>query len=301
MGVGGDGVERPRWSGWSCSRSVGPVLAFWRLPCVGELGISTFRQFDQLYWKTAKRRDGMIVEFDEDWDFENDPPYKSIESLDFSIISSGMKRLPLFCDDIYLGMQAINVGLVDAAITQLEYKLLKEYLETERVPLEPSIMISALSQMWVFGLYEVMRLWKSRFFDFEKWRSSGGIQTKVQNMSKNYSSDECDEMLNITLSIRARQLKKYGEDVEYRESISSVWSLIKPVFEVVELYRMNFAKHAAPGKESSVPRAPGYGRINRWCGSMDYEFIDKERHYHAMNRRDIADLLRMQLEEIQNM
>lgn len=25
-----------------------------------------------------------------------------------------------------------------------------------------------------------------------------------------------------------------------------------------------------------IPRVPGYGRINRWCGALDYELIDSE-------------------------
>lgn len=36
------------------------------------------------------------------------------------------------------------------------------------------------------------------------------------------------------------------------------------------------ARHAAPGKGNVIPRAPGYGRINRWRGALDDELIDSE-------------------------
>ena len=64
---------------------------------------------------------------------------------------------------------------------------------------------------------------------------------------------------------------------------------------MTELFRMNLAKHSAPGKDRVIPRAPGYGRINRWCGAMDYELIEKDGYYTTMNRRDIADALRKTL------
>jgi len=67
---------------------------------------------------------------------------------------------------------------------------------------------------------------------------------------------------------------------------------IEPIYRIIEIFRMNLAKHCAPGKDGIMPRAPGYGRINRWCGSMDYELIDRDGYYITMNRRDIADALR---------
>ena len=61
---------------------------------------------------------------------------------------------------------------------------------------------------------------------------------------------------------------------------------------MIEMFRMNLAKHCAPGKDGTIPRAPGYGRINRWCGAMDFELIENDGSYTIMNRRDIADAIR---------
>jgi hypothetical protein len=46
------------------------------------------------------------------------------------------------------------------------------------------------------------------------------------------------------------------------------------------------------------PRAPGYGRINMLCGSMDYELADRDGKYYLVNRRDIADFTRYILKNI---
>jgi len=95
---------------------------------------------------------------DEHEDIEGyDPPYQSWDYLDFSVITMGMKWLPFFEDDLYLGMQAMNVGVVDSVITEYEYALLSEWFEIERTPTETAIAVSAMSQMWIYGLYEVLR------------------------------------------------------------------------------------------------------------------------------------------------
>lgn len=152
-------------------------------------------------------------------------------------------------------------------------------------------MVSALSQMWVFALYEVLRMWRDRRFEFTKLAKSGGIDQKLRSLT-------ADDEPNATLEARKRQLSQFRDDFSFREEIESVWAKLEPAYRMIELFRMNLAKHATPGKDSVMPRAPGYGRINFWCGSMDYELIEKEGYYTTMNRRDIADALRATLEKI---
>lgn len=232
-----------------------------------------------------------IRESYEDYEEHDELPYVAETQIDFSIITMGLKRLPFFQDDTYLGMQAMNVGVVDALITKQEYALLRKQFDDEITPTDLAYTISALSQMWIFAVYEVLRMWRDRRFEFTKLAVSGGINTKLDALDSN------DDM-NATIEVRKRQLIKYRDDASYRQEVESVWSKLEPVYRMIELFRMNLAKHAAPGKDSVMPRAPGYGRINRWCGSMDYELIDKEGYYSTMNRRDIADVLRTTLNEV---
>lgn len=212
-------------------------------------------------------------------------PYKTWDDLDFSVITMGMKWLPFFEDDIYLGMQAMNVGIADSVITEREYALLREQFELEKTPLESAMAVSALSQMWIYGLYEVLRMWRDRRYQFEKLRINGGIDPKIDSMPD-------DDPSNITIEIRKKQLLRFKGDDKYREDIESTWCKLEPIYRMTELFRINLAKHCAPGKDGAIPRAPGYGRINHWCGAMDYELIEKDGYYSIMNRRDIADALR---------
>lgn len=179
----------------------------------------------------------------------------------------------------------MNVGIVDSVITEYEYALLRKFFEIDRTPFEIAMEVSALSQMWVYGLYEVLRMWRGRMFEFNKLYKTGGINSKLASM-------QGDDIINLTIKSRKRQLTRYRDDDNYRKSIDKTWGGIEPIYRKVELFRMNLAKHCAPGKDGVLSRAPGYGRINKWCGSMDYELVDKYNNYNTMNRRDIADALR---------
>ncbi len=230
-------------------------------------------------------RIGVMVDDHHDYEEYDEIPYKGWKDLDFSIITMGLKQLPFFKDDPYLGMQAMNVGVVDSVITEYEYALLREWFEIEKTPTESAMAVSAMSQMWIYGLYEVLRMWRDRRFQFHKLHDNGSIDLKISGMSD-------DDPINSTIETRKKQLLRFKDDLVYRDSIEETWKKIEPIYRMTELFRMNLAKHCAPGKDGTMPRAPGYGRINRWCGSMDYELIDKSGYYTMMNRRDIADALR---------
>src|SRR5688500_9927863 len=79
-----------------------------------------------------------------------------------------LRELPLL-DEVFLGMQALNIHLVDGYLEQLEAELLQEYIERERTPTESALFVSALSQMWVFATYELLRTWRQRVRDVLRW------------------------------------------------------------------------------------------------------------------------------------
>jgi hypothetical protein len=66
-----------------------------------------------------------------------------------------LQSLRLF-DDLAFTMQALNLGTVHEFLLHLENDLLRELIEFERTP--PNTMfVSAISQLWVYGLYELLR------------------------------------------------------------------------------------------------------------------------------------------------
>lgn len=217
--------------------------------------------------------------------------YFPIEEIDFSIIANDFRFLPFYRDDLFLGMQAMNIGIIDPNITQNEYNLLETYIEKERTPSFEAMTVGAFSQMWIFALYEVLRLWRDRKYEFSKLFKNGGVEVKLKALSD-------DDEMNITLLDRRRQLEKYSDDQSFRDEIEHCWEQLEPVYRMVELFRMNMAKHAAPGKSNAIPMAPGYGRINMLCGALDYELIIDRGTYELLNRRDVADNLRSALLDI---
>lgn len=84
-----------------------------------------------------------------------------------------LRGLPLL-DDLFLGMQAMNVDLVGGYLDELEGRLLEEYVELERTPFQSAMFVSALSQMWVFAVYELLRTWRQRVVEVLRWARCPG-------------------------------------------------------------------------------------------------------------------------------
>ena len=230
--------------------------------------------------------------------------YLPFDEIDFSIIINEIKKLPFFMDDTCLGMQAINVGIVDNVIAQYE-KLLLDYYWRDDDTVNLVLTISALSQMWVYNLYEVLRLWKERYSDFKQLKeldddpdTKNVTNNQKKRLEERYEKMVDDDPLNMTVITRKAQLKNYKSKPEYRDLIENTWDELGAVFSMVNVYRINLAKHEAPKKSNIIPRNPGVPRINIWCGAIDHDLIEHDGSYRTMNRRDIADALRLCLAKL---
>lgn len=225
--------------------------------------------------------------------------YSNYEEINFSILINGMKKLPFYKDDVALGMQAMNIGITDSVITQYEYSMLDAFNKDEDTK-NLMLITSAFSQMWIYSLYEVLRLWKERCSDFKNLKElddnpqSTTISKSQRDKLKNrYEKILDDDPLNIAVITRKDQLKRYKNNADYRDLIDDTWGKLSGVFRDIELYRINLAKHEAPKKSNVIPRSPGIPRMNEWCGAIDHELIEHDGSYRKMNRRDIADKLRL--------
>ena len=77
-------------------------------------------------------------------------------------LGDGLRALALVADDLYLQMQALNLGVVDSILNDQEDQLLVEYHVEERTPISTLVVVSTIAQLWVFGLYELLRTWRQR-------------------------------------------------------------------------------------------------------------------------------------------
>lgn len=221
-------------------------------------------------------------------EFEPDehPRYSKASANEPNALQNALCELALFGDDPYLRMQAFNVGIVDAFLTELEYQTLHKLIDEERTPVPEAAFLSAQSQMWIFAVYELLRTWRQRCRDMIKWADSGGLAQKLSALEKEQG------YLHVGRAIRADQIRSVIDRPGRLKDIQRDVKRTHILFARIEYIRISLAKHEVRQKKHSVALRPGYGRINNWCGSLDYEIENGIYSMGYINRRDIADEIR---------
>jgi len=187
-------------------------------------------------------------------------------------------NLPLF-DDLYLSMQGQNVMLVDFYMRDLERELLREYVDLERTPLQSTMMVSALSQMWVFAAYELLRTWRQRVRQLKKDVQKPAVPEKKGQK----------QLAGLYLQGQLEQLRK---DKAFGAELDRAYARVEPMFRRIEALRMNLAKHEV-AKTDGVPAiAPGYGRIHILTGSIQWQVDLGGNAVELVTRQDLGDYLR---------
>ncbi len=216
---------------------------------------------------------------------QGDPPYPDFENIDFSLIHTNLRSL-VFADDVFLNMQAMNIAVIDKLITAKEYELLEELNEIERTPLDSMMLVSALSQMWIFALYEFLRTWGSRVANFQKQHANGQLASYIER------TRALGDSFNTMARVLSRQASAVYEDPSLLEHFEKQQSALARVDELLDILRINLGKHEAPEKRNSISPSPGYGRINSFCGAVDFELLGPKLDSVVANRRDVAEELR---------
>ncbi|WP_277047844.1 hypothetical protein [Caballeronia mineralivorans] len=225
----------------------------------------------------------MNDQIEEDWD---GPHYRRPEEIDPAGLRSGLSRLELFSDDAYLQMQAFNLSVVDEFATKLEYEVLAKLIEQEATPLPEATFLLAQSQMWIFAAYELVRTWQQRAKNVVKWFENGGLELKIEALEKDVGYHHFGRIQ------RADELRRVSAEPAIVDKIKSDLKLVHIPFARLEAIRISIAKHEVQGRRNSVALRPGYGRINQWCGSLDFELENGAYSMGYISRRDVADELR---------
>jgi len=186
-------------------------------------------------------------------------------------------KLPLF-DDLFLSMQGQNLMLVDMYLRDLERDLLRELIEIERTPFPATLIVSALSQMWIFAVYELLRTWRQRVKDLKRDAQKPVVQqaghSKLAGM---YYQD---------------QLAHLRRKPAYAKEMDRAVNLTDPLFKRIEALRMNLAKHEVPKLHGVPAMAPGYGRIDGMTGSISWQVDLGNNLIDLVSRRSLADQLK---------
>lgn len=200
--------------------------------------------------------------------------------------------LPLF-DQPYLGMQALNLEVVDHYLDDMEARLLAEYMEEERTPLETTVFVSALSQLWIFGLYELLRTWRQRAVDVLRWdkafRAAPLTEREGRREAKKREIEKRSAQPGGTAVFYWPAYERAAADPAFAASLRRAVDRTERLFRRIEALRMFLAKHELPGVKGSFTMAPGYGRIDMLTGSIYWQVALRGNEVDMISRRGIAD------------
>jgi hypothetical protein len=209
-------------------------------------------------------------------------------------IRAALLTLPLF-DGLFLRMQAANVSIVDSLIEPMEADLLSELIETSRTPIDSAMAVSAMSQMWMFALYELLRTWRQQVTGLLKIADSVAkvdadkrLATLEAHAGKIKGSRDDG---NLAVDIQRENVLRL-DDASFVNKLRSSFAVLDPIFRGIEALRITLAKHEIPKGRGLVASAPGYGRIDSFTGSIYWQIELKDDFVDVINRRSIADDLR---------
>jgi hypothetical protein len=191
-----------------------------------------------------------------------------------------LESLPLM-DDMFLRMQCQNVALVNAHVIDVEREMYRKYIEQDRTPVLEALFTSALSQMWTFAFYELMRTWRQRVQELltHADRFAAGQVEKI------VIPDAAHVDVNFAfLCAQARA----EEDCEFLDQLRNVRETFEPVFRELEGVRVTLAKHEIPKGGGGKAANAGYARIDPVSGSMNYLFTDNRGNSNMCSRHSIV-------------
>lgn len=226
-------------------------------------------------------------EYPEDYDEpDRGPDWADAATLDPGALPGALRRLTLLGDDPFLSMQATNLGLVDAFLNQLESQLMRARIIEDGTPLNTAF-VAAQSQMWIFAAYELLRTWKQRAKETIKLVKDGRVEARLAQLEKPLS------YRHTAREMRADQLRAIAVLPDALDRLDADLRRIHVTFGLMEALRMALAKHEVPKVTNSVAFAPGYGRINLWNGSIDFEISVDAGTLGTTSHRELADGFRM--------
>jgi hypothetical protein len=208
-----------------------------------------------------------------------------------STLVGALRTLPLF-EDMFLRFQAQNLHIVDQYLRQLERELHDAYVEQETTPTAQATVVSALSQLWVFGVYELLRTWRQRAWEFLELANelSGLPEAKQQRAIKERVDRARRKGVVDTIALEPykRELQQ-SLDPGTVSAVRTARDRVQTVFRKIEALRMNLAKHEIPKANGARARAPGYARVDPTSGSMSWEIDLGNRGVDAITRLDISN------------
>jgi hypothetical protein len=153
----------------------------------------------------------------------------------------------------------------------------------------------ALSQMWVFGLYEFLRTWRQRaraLMQFEEKYNKLAVQAEREAYLKDLT-DKAKDKARLATRFPVYYPGHVAKiaDPSFMKSVRAYWDKTDRLFGELSSVRMPAAKHELPkkrGEEALIADAPGMGLPDKLTGSIRWQVLLGEQQTTIV-RRDLAD------------
>jgi len=222
-------------------------------------------------------------------------PGSRVRQRDFDL-HTWVATIPM-TDDVYLGLQAQNIARVEMSVLRRWESDVLDEQETDpgnyQGPKYRELL--ALSQMWVFGVYEFLRTWRQRA------RFLKQFEDKYKQLStpaeRNAYLKDLDSKVRDKARLATRFPVYYSDHVAkiadpvFMKSVRSYCDETEELWLQLSAVRMPAAKHELPkkyGQNPLIADAPGIGLPDRATGSILWQVLRDNKQTTIM-RRDLAD------------
>lgn len=218
---------------------------------------------------------------------EHTPRYRALSDIGRSDLYEALMGLAGFGENPFLAMQASQLCLVDNLLNDIEEKVMRQQFDDDP-PRQEIAMASALSPMWIYAVYELLRTWRQRCEEVIILAENSGFDLKATNLERDLGYRHYDREL------RAQQLRDAQERPELVEKMRVDLRRTEMGFTTLEFIRVALAKHevSKKGNKKPIAFAPGLARPNRECGSMEYELSKGGSIISYVTRRELAETIR---------
>ena len=184
-----------------------------------------------------------------------------------------------------------NLEVVDHILRDMESRLLTLYIENERTPGPEATVVSALSQLWVFGVYELLRTWRTRaqrILDFAELLAGVPEDHRERMMQEKKQTVEKAGEAAGGLIDRWPAFERAIQNGKFKRQLQTALDGSEILFRRTGALRMGLAKHEIP-QSGGYALAPGYGRIHMENGSICWQVLLGDGEIDIVSRRELAD------------
>lgn len=226
---------------------------------------------------------------DDEWnEHEEEPRFRPVDEIGPAELYEGLCSLAGLSENPFLAMQAQQLCMVDNVLMNMEQTVLREMLD-DGPPSGQRALLAALSPMWIYAAYELMRTWRQRAIEVVRLAENGGIDMRASHLEKKRGYTHYDREL------RAQQLRDAKDNPALVQRMRDDLARTEIGFTMLEFIRIALAKHeeaSSNKKKKPIAFAPGLAMINRYCGSMEYEVSVGGAIIQYETRRGLAEMMR---------